>query len=90
MMAAIADCDVLLARGMGQGAYLALEKAGIQPITAEIRSIDEAVQRISAEKSSIGRNEDIKIVERNPAGRGTVENGSSVIADAAPFSLTDK
>lgn len=44
MMAAIADCEVLLARGMGQGAALALEKAGIQPITTEIRTIDEAVQ----------------------------------------------
>jgi predicted Fe-Mo cluster-binding NifX family protein len=44
MMAAITDCDVLLARGMGQGAYLALQQAGITPITTEIKSAEAAVQ----------------------------------------------
>ena len=44
MIAAIDDCDVLLARGMGQGAYRALQEAGIMPITTEKRSIEEAVQ----------------------------------------------
>lgn len=44
MMAAIDDCDVLLARGMGQGAYLALQEAGILPITTEKKSTEEAVQ----------------------------------------------
>lgn len=44
MMGAITDCDVLLARGMGQGAYKALQEAGITPLTTEIRSAEQAVQ----------------------------------------------
>lgn len=44
MIGAIADCDVLLARGMGQGAYLALQEAGIMPVTTDRKHIDEAVQ----------------------------------------------
>ena len=44
MLANIQDCDVLLARGMGQGAYRALQEAGILPITTELKSIEEAVQ----------------------------------------------
>lgn len=44
MLATIDDCDVLLARGMGHGAYLALQRANITPITTEIKSIEEAVQ----------------------------------------------
>jgi predicted Fe-Mo cluster-binding NifX family protein len=44
MMAAITDCDVLLARGMGQGAYLALQAAGTTPMTTEIKSAEQAVQ----------------------------------------------
>lgn len=43
MLAAIEDCDVLLARGMGQGAYMALQRADITPITTEIKSVEEAV-----------------------------------------------
>lgn len=44
MLAAIADCQVLLAGGMGQGMYAALEQAGIRPIlTAEAR-IEEAIR----------------------------------------------
>jgi predicted Fe-Mo cluster-binding NifX family protein len=39
---AIKDCQILLARGMGGGAYFSLEKAGIQPIITTIASIDEA------------------------------------------------
>jgi predicted Fe-Mo cluster-binding NifX family protein len=44
MIAAIEDCDVLLARGMGRGAYIALEEAGITPIVTDIAAIEEAVQ----------------------------------------------
>ncbi len=44
MAAAIADCQVLLARGMGTGAYQSLEQAGIRPVVTDIASIDEAVQ----------------------------------------------
>jgi predicted Fe-Mo cluster-binding NifX family protein len=42
MAEAIKDCQILLARGMGGGAYFSLEKAGIQPIVTTIASIDEA------------------------------------------------
>nr|MBC7243794.1 dinitrogenase iron-molybdenum cofactor biosynthesis protein [Chloroflexota bacterium] len=44
MAAAIADCQVLLARGMGAGAYESMAQAGIRPIITDIASIDEAVQ----------------------------------------------
>jgi predicted Fe-Mo cluster-binding NifX family protein len=44
MAAAIADCQILLARGMGAGAYESMRQAGIQPIVTDIASIDEAVR----------------------------------------------
>jgi predicted Fe-Mo cluster-binding NifX family protein len=44
MAAAIADCKVLLARGMGAGAYQGMEQAGIRPVVTDIANIDEAVQ----------------------------------------------
>jgi len=44
MAAAIADCQVLLARGMGAGAYQSMEQAGIRPIITDIPTIDGAVQ----------------------------------------------
>jgi predicted Fe-Mo cluster-binding NifX family protein len=44
MAAAIADCDVLLCRGMGTGAYESMKQAGIRPIVTDIAGIDEAVQ----------------------------------------------
>ncbi|MBC7261135.1 MAG: dinitrogenase iron-molybdenum cofactor biosynthesis protein [Chloroflexi bacterium] len=44
MAAAIADCQVLLARGMGAGAYESMRQAGIRPFITDIASIDEAVQ----------------------------------------------
>ncbi|MDI9547016.1 MAG: NifB/NifX family molybdenum-iron cluster-binding protein [Chloroflexota bacterium] len=44
MFAAIADCDVLLARGMGQGAYAGLQQAGIRPFVTTVEDIDAAVQ----------------------------------------------
>jgi predicted Fe-Mo cluster-binding NifX family protein len=42
MAAAISDCQVLLARGMGAGAYQSLLQAGIRPIVTDITSIEEA------------------------------------------------
>ncbi len=42
MLEAIRDCQVLLARGMGSGAYFSMEKAGIRPILTSIVNIDEA------------------------------------------------
>lgn len=44
MLAPITDCEALLARGMGQGAYLALQTANIKPIVTDIPSIEDAVQ----------------------------------------------
>jgi predicted Fe-Mo cluster-binding NifX family protein len=43
MIASITDCDVLLVRGMGRGAYMALEAADIRPIVTDIEIIEEAV-----------------------------------------------
>ncbi len=48
MAASIADCNVLLARGMGAGAYESLRRAGIRPILTEIANIEEAVRAVIA------------------------------------------
>ena len=44
MAAPIADCEVLLARGMGAGAYESLKQANIRPVVTDVANIDEAVQ----------------------------------------------
>jgi len=44
MAAAIADCQVLLCRGMGWGAHESMKQAGITPIVTDIAEIDAAVQ----------------------------------------------
>lgn len=44
MLAPIADCDVLIARGMGRGAWMSLEAAGVEPVITNIHDIEEAVQ----------------------------------------------
>jgi predicted Fe-Mo cluster-binding NifX family protein len=44
MVAAISDCDVLLARGMGAGAYESMKQAGIRPIVTDIANIDDAIE----------------------------------------------
>ena len=44
MAQVISDCQVLLARGMGQPAFNAVAAAGIQPILTEKEKIDDAVQ----------------------------------------------
>lgn len=46
MAAAIQDCEILLARGMGAGAYSSLAQAGIRPILTDIATIDEAIQAV--------------------------------------------
>jgi len=43
MMETIADCQVLVARGMGSGAYESLKSRGIQPILTQLPTIDEAI-----------------------------------------------
>lgn len=45
MAAVIADCQVLLARGMGEPAYEALRAAGLEPLLVQEQTIDEAVQK---------------------------------------------
>ena len=43
MAVSIADCDVLLARGMGAGAYECIRAAGIRPVVTDVVEIDAAV-----------------------------------------------
>jgi predicted Fe-Mo cluster-binding NifX family protein len=44
MATAIADCEVMLARGMGAGAYEGMKQANIRPVVTDVANIDEAVQ----------------------------------------------
>jgi predicted Fe-Mo cluster-binding NifX family protein len=44
MLAVIADCQVVLAGGMGQGMLLNLQQTGIRPVLTDARDIQEAVQ----------------------------------------------
>ena len=46
MFEAITDCQVLLARGMGRGAYLGLEQAGIRPVLTDIPEIGTAITSV--------------------------------------------
>jgi len=48
MASAIADCKILLAGGMGAGAYYSMEQAGIRPIITNIVRIDEAALEAAA------------------------------------------
>jgi predicted Fe-Mo cluster-binding NifX family protein len=45
-IAVLADCDVVLAGGMGQGMFEQLRAAGIRPILTDILRIDQAVQAL--------------------------------------------
>ena len=42
MAAPVSDCEVLLARGMGMGAYESLQQAGIRPVITTIANVEEA------------------------------------------------
>jgi predicted Fe-Mo cluster-binding NifX family protein len=42
----IRDCNILVTRGMGRGAYLDLQQSGVIPIITDIEDIDSAVQAI--------------------------------------------
>ena len=44
MVEAIRDCDVLIVRGMGRGAYLAMQQAGVRPVVTDIADAATAVQ----------------------------------------------
>jgi predicted Fe-Mo cluster-binding NifX family protein len=43
MAQAITDCEALLCRGMGMGAYESMRDQGIRPVVTDIVNIDEAV-----------------------------------------------
>jgi predicted Fe-Mo cluster-binding NifX family protein len=43
MAMAIADCEALLCRGMGMGAYDSMKARNIRPVVTDISDIDEAV-----------------------------------------------
>jgi predicted Fe-Mo cluster-binding NifX family protein len=45
MADSIADCEVLIAGGMGMGAYESLKGYGIRPIVTDVDGIREAVSR---------------------------------------------
>jgi len=44
MAEAIADCQMLLCRGMGYGAYQSMQQLGVTPIVTDEANIDVAVQ----------------------------------------------
>ena len=46
MAEAIKDCKILLARGMGAGAYQSMLQLDIKPVVTDIRNIDDAVNAI--------------------------------------------
>jgi len=46
MAEAIKDCQILLARGMGTGAYQSMLQLNIKPVVTDIQNIDEAVQTV--------------------------------------------
>jgi predicted Fe-Mo cluster-binding NifX family protein len=43
MSDAIADCEALLCRGMGRGAYESMQQRGIRPVVTDITSIEVAL-----------------------------------------------
>jgi predicted Fe-Mo cluster-binding NifX family protein len=43
MAEAIDDCEALLCRGMGMGAYESMKERGIRPVVTDIAIIDDAV-----------------------------------------------
>jgi predicted Fe-Mo cluster-binding NifX family protein len=48
MASAIADCAVVICRGMGYGAYSRLTANGIRPVVTDIREVDEAARACAA------------------------------------------
>jgi predicted Fe-Mo cluster-binding NifX family protein len=44
MAQAITDCEALLCRGMGAGAYYSMQERGIRPVVTDIETIDEAAK----------------------------------------------
>ena len=44
MAEAISDCQIVLAGGMGWGAYESMKSYNIEPVVTDVKNIDEAVQ----------------------------------------------
>jgi tRNA-Thr(GGU) m(6)t(6)A37 methyltransferase TsaA len=44
MIESVQDCDALIVRGMGRGAYLAMEQASIRPFVTDIEDAEEAAR----------------------------------------------
>ena len=44
MIESIKDCDVIIARGMGRGAYISMEQANIRPFVTDIADAEAAVK----------------------------------------------
>jgi predicted Fe-Mo cluster-binding NifX family protein len=44
MIESIQDCEAIIVRGMGRGAYLAMEQANIRPFVTDLASAEEAVK----------------------------------------------
>ncbi len=44
MAETISDCEALLCRGMGQGAYISMAQVGVKPVVTDIVRIDDAVE----------------------------------------------
>jgi len=44
MLEAITDCEAVLCRSMGMGAYESMKARGIRPVVTDIADIDEAVR----------------------------------------------
>ena len=51
MFAPVLDCQMVLARGMGRGAYLGLQQVGLRPVITDIPEIEQAV--LAAEAGTI-------------------------------------
>ncbi|NLX36170.1 MAG: dinitrogenase iron-molybdenum cofactor biosynthesis protein [Chloroflexi bacterium] len=48
MAAVIDDCEALLCRGMGYGAYQSMEQVGIKPVVTDIGEVDAAALAYAA------------------------------------------
>ena len=46
MAAVISDCQVLLVRGMGAGAYQSMAQAGIRPVVTDLEDVDQAIAAV--------------------------------------------
>ena len=50
MAETISDCQVLLAGGMGWGAYESMRSYNIEPVVTDVENIDEAIELYSTGK----------------------------------------